>query len=70
VSFALGTQEFLTKQFKKRETRRIYQKEYHLLARFIVRIVEVVDMLGLQLMSVCVSKCCRYSEGNAVVILC
>jgi len=29
-----------------------------------VRVVEVVDMLGLQLMSVCVSKCCRYSEGN------
>ena len=48
----------------------MYQKEHHFLARHVVRIVEVVDVLGLQLMSLCVSKCCRYGEGNAIVILC
>ena len=38
-----------------------------------MRILAVVDMLVLRLMSVnvlCVSKCYKHSEGNAIVILC
>jgi hypothetical protein len=56
--------------FKETETKRIYQKEHHFSARYVVFLVEVVDMLGLHLMSLCVSKCCRYRGGNVIVILC
>jgi hypothetical protein len=34
--------------------------EHHFLARYVVRLVEVVDMLGRHLMSVCVSNFRRY----------
>ena len=73
MSFALRTEQFLTGQtgqLNKTESKRMYQKEHNFLAKHVVRIVEVADMLGLQLMSVCVSECSRYSEGNVIVILC